>query len=120
MTVKTTGAEFKRFYSDLDFWPEDDGKTYHEDEDIIVNGKEFCDDDESISIDDTATVTISGGIVLSQKWLDEDAPSLETYFKRWRKKQATAYLVVEVERSREGELRAAILAAGGKISKGSA
>ena len=37
MTVKTTGAEFKRFYADSEFWPEG---ASHEGEEILADGEE--------------------------------------------------------------------------------
>ena len=37
MTVKTTGAEFKRFYADSEFWPEG---ASHEEEEILADGEE--------------------------------------------------------------------------------
>ena len=114
MTTKTTGAEFKRFYMDEVYWPQDDGNTYHEDETVLVNGAEHDGDYDTIP--DNALVTIDGGIVLGPQW-DGDEPSFETYFKRWRKLQSTASMVVEVGRAKEDALRAAIKAAGGKIIK---
>lgn len=41
MTVKTTGAEFKRFYNDTAFWPEG---AWHEDEEIEVNDSPLLED----------------------------------------------------------------------------
>lgn len=38
MTTKTTGAEIKRFYADPEFWPEDGGDTWHEEELITIDG----------------------------------------------------------------------------------
>ena len=37
MTVKTTGAEFKRFYADSKFWPEG---AWYEEEEILADGEE--------------------------------------------------------------------------------
>jgi hypothetical protein len=32
MATGTGGSEIKRLYNDPEFWPEDDGDTYHDDE----------------------------------------------------------------------------------------
>jgi len=70
MSVKMSGAEFKKFYEDDEFWPDGD-----------------------------------------------EGPSLETYFRRWRKKQTTTFLTVECDHTKLEAVKAAIKAAGGKISK---
>jgi hypothetical protein len=113
MTTKTTGAEFKRFYADEIYWPKDDGNTWHEEETVLVNGEVHENDYETIP--DDALVTIEGGIVFGPKW-DENEPSFELYFKRWRKQQTTTTLVVEIDRSKEEYLRMAIKAGGGKVT----
>lgn len=114
MPTKASGAEFKRFYTDNVYWPQDEGNTYHEDQSILVNGAEYDGDFEDIA--DDALVSIDGGIVFGPQW-DGNEPSFETYFKRWRKLQSTVSMMVEVDRSKEEALRAAIGAAGGKILK---
>lgn len=114
MTTKTNGAEFKRFYSDATYWPADDGETFHEGENVLVNGVEYIGEYDTMA--DDAAVTIDGGIIVGPEF-DGNGPSFESYFKRWRKLQTTATLVVEIDRSKEDALRAAIKAAGGKILK---
>lgn len=47
MATKTTGAEFKAFYSDKAWWP--DG-TWHEDEEVSIDGAQV-DDDTDLSCD---------------------------------------------------------------------
>lgn len=42
-------------------------------------------------------------------------PSFETYFKRWKKKQATVSVIVECDVSKRDAVIAAIKAAGGKV-----
>lgn len=93
MAVKTTGAEFKRFYNDKAFWPEG---TWHEDEVMTVDGK---DQEGGVDIDalrDESEVRIEGGIVFGPQF-DQNEPSFEGYFKRWRKLQTTATFVVECD-----------------------
>ena len=58
-------------------------------------------------------VTVSGGVV----FLNEEStngPTLEAYFKSWRKKQTTVFMTVEVSRADAEKVQAAITAAGGK------
>ena len=114
MVTKTTGAEFKRFYSDTEYWPDDDGNTFHEDEIVFVNGGEH--DGEYENMPDDALVTVVAGIVYSPKF-DCNEPSFEAYFKRWRKAQSSISIVVEIDRSKEEALRAAIKTIGGRILK---
>ena len=112
MSVKTTGAELKRFYNDTEFWPEE-ADYYHEDEVIVVNGVE-PKDFETVNIEDLAgndQVTLSGGCVYNAP----GEPSFETYFKRWRKKQATATLIVEAPKERAEEIAELIRNAGAKV-----
>ena len=108
MTVKTTGAEFKRFYADSEFWPEG---ASHEGEEILADGEEA---DTLDGISGNAVVSITGGIVLGIKGKE---PSLESWFRAWRKKQTTASFVVECEVVDKAEVIAAIIAAGGKVTK---
>lgn len=114
MTVKTSGAEWKRFYSDSEFWP--DGVT-HTDGILTINGEVIDDDDYADSlIEASARVTISDGVVFLHED-DTDGPTLEAYFKRWRKKQTTAYLVVEVIHEKVETVIQSIQQAGGKVLK---
>ena len=108
MTVKTTGAEFKRFYNDSAFWPKG---ASHEEEEILADGEEA---DILNEIPDSAVVSITGGIVFG---IEGKEPSLESWFRAWRKKQTTTSFVVECEIVDKAEVIAAIIAAGGKVTK---
>ena len=110
MTVKTTGAEFKRFYGDKTIWGDNAGEIWHDDAEVTVNGnvQEDLDDD---SIPDDASITISGGVVFGV----DGEPSLETFFKRWKKVQTTTSFVVECDTSKLDAVKAAIKAAGGRV-----
>ena len=110
MTVKTTGAEFKRFYNDNSWWTQD---MWHEDEEMTINGASRDDDVELIAIPDEAIVTISGGVVLGLP--DDEQPTFEAYFKRWRKKQSRMSIVVECDKDAVEAVRAAVKAAGGRV-----
>ena len=112
MTTKTTGKEFKQFWEDPEFWPAD-GETYVEEELITVNGVEQESFDHN-TVSDVDILAVSGGMVFSPVVGPEDQ-SLESYFKRWRKKQATATLVVECDITKRDELAALIKSNGGKV-----
>jgi hypothetical protein len=113
MSVKMSGAEFKKFYEDDEFWP--DG-VWHEDAQISVDGEDRPDGVESNEVSDTSVVVIEGGALFGEQW-EYEGPSLETYFRRWRKKQTTTFLTVECDHTKLEAVKAAIKAAGGKISK---
>ena len=109
MAVKTTGAEFKRFYADTNFWSD---QTYHEDALIYVNGEEQTDVDED-SLTDGDVVTIEGGYVIESPF-GRDV-SLESYFKKWLKTQSIRSFLVECDAAFLDAVKAAIKAAGGKV-----
>lgn len=114
MTVKCTGADFKRFYNDPAFWfksDSDDEHTWWDDGCVEVNGVEKDDPGECL---DTDTVTIHGGVVFG-KVFGAKEPSLEAYFKRWKKLQDTTSLVIECPKDKLDAIRAAVKAAGGKV-----
>lgn len=115
MSVKTTGAEFKQFYEDERFWPQDDGKTWHDDEVITVNGVVLSDGVDTDRMPDDALVTVEGGMVFSPQW-DGNEPSLEAYFKRWRKLQTTRTVLVECDAANLDAVKAAVKAAGGRVA----
>lgn len=114
MTVKTTGVEIKRFYSDKVFWPDDNGDTYHDSEEIFVDGTSLHIEKSIFDIPDSAVVRIRGGIVFGPMW-DSNEPSFEAYFKQWKKRQTTVTLVVECDVATKDAVVAAIKAAGGRV-----
>lgn len=110
MATKTTGAELKAFYNDAKFWPEG---TWHEDESIFVdNVSADCFTDLSKVADDAAII-LADGFVTDEA--GRDLGSFEGYFRKWRKLRATVSLVVETPRNNVENLRACIIAGGGKI-----
>lgn len=115
MAVKTTGAEFKRFYTDPAFWPPEAAShkdnVWHEDELISVDGEQREEGFDFDTIPDSAQVTVEGGVVFGLK----DEPSFETYFKRWRKLQSTSVLVVECDVTKLDAVKSAVRAAGGRV-----
>jgi methylase of polypeptide subunit release factors len=116
MTTRTTGAEWSAFYSDQSVWP---NGVWHEDEILTVDGIEVRNPDfdnfafNEADLSPTAKVTVSGGVVFLKSDAN-DGPTLEAYFKRWRKKQSTVFMTVEASKADAGKVQAAITAAGGK------
>lgn len=110
--VKTTGAEFRRFYQDKNWWDNDSGNIWVEDETIIINGQEQTEGVELDAINDSDAVVIDEGSVFGL----DDETSLETYFRRWRKKQNTVSFLVECDISKRDGIKAAIKAAGGRVA----
>lgn len=111
MPTKTTGAEFKRFYSDPTAWPD---KAWHEDEEVIVDGANCSDDHDYTTIPDDAVVKVSGGVVYGLNDGKEE-PSLEAHFKRWRRLQSEETFVVICDKDKLDAVQAAVKAAGGKV-----
>lgn len=110
--VKTTGAEWNKFYNDPQIW----GKEQWHDEVIItVDGVEVEDYE---ALPDTAKVTIKGGyVVLSGDFPTEHSPSMETYFRNWKKAQTSIFIVVECPRENYEAVTTAIKSAGGKFKE---
>ena len=98
MTVKTTGAELKRFYFDEAFWS--DG-AWHTNEEIEVDGSPLSEDIGIEDVPDGAVVKIAGGVVIGMPDWGDDGPSFEGYFKKWRRLQNTASFVVECAKDNE-------------------
>lgn len=114
MTVKTTGIEIKRFYRDKDFWPDDNGETYHDSEEIFVDGTSLAIEKSIFDIPDSAVVSIRGGVVFGPMW-DSNEPTFEAYFKRWKKMQTTVTLLIECDVTAADVVAAAIKTAGGRV-----
>lgn len=115
MTVKMSGLEFKSFWNDKNAWPGNDGDTYVEDETISVGDIEHVDGVETEDIKDTDIVKINGGYIYSTADTSLDGKSLETHFKQWKKNKSKTTFIVECDRSIEDAVKAAIIAAGGKV-----
>ena len=109
MTVKTTGAEFNRFYADKTVWTED---LWHDNELISVDGS-LVDDLDDLPPD--SKVMIQGGDVYNVAREDRFVCSFETLFKRWRKAQTVATLVIKMPKDKVAALKLHIKAVGGKV-----
>ena len=57
---------------------------------------------------------IAGGMVMGLA--DGSEPSVENYFKKWRKAQSAVSFVVECDKDKEGAVRSAVRAAGGRVA----
>jgi hypothetical protein len=111
MAVKTVGRAWKSFYSDPEFWP---AGAWHDDEIVTIDGKQADSSTDIGRVEDASKIVIVGGIVFVNEGA-VDGPSLEAYFRQWRKKQNTVVLVVEVPREKEAALRAAVRGAGARV-----
>lgn len=111
MTTKATGVEFKRFYADTAFWPPG---AYHDDEEVTIDGRTPAPEDDLSLVADSAQMTLANGIVfLNEK--DDEGPSFESHFKKWRKTQTTVSFVVECHKDLLDLVKACIKQAGGKV-----
>lgn len=108
--IKTTGAEYKRFYNDPTAWPDD---SWYEDVELLVNGVELTPELGVVDIHDDAVINLSGGVVFGLP--NGTETSVEAHFKRWRKRQTTTTFLVECDMDKVDEVKAAVKAAGGKV-----
>lgn len=110
MSITVTGTQFWRFYNDDKYWPEG---AWHEDTLVKVNEKTVEDYTET-TIPGNAQVTVQGGVIM----LDKDGfetVSFEKHLERWLKEQTSSTFLVECPIDIMETVRAAIIAAGGKI-----
>jgi hypothetical protein len=113
MMIKTTGAEFKRFYTDKSYWPEG---TWHDDEEILVDGKEFPHENDLMTVADAAIMRVAAGCVYEAQGYEPDNwPSLEVYFRRWLREQSVVVVAVEVPKDRLQQLKDGLKEFGGKV-----
>ena len=120
MTVKCSGAEYKRFFNDDAYWGvcashRGVSAIGYQDAEVLVDGVDVTYNDVD-KIADGAVVEICGGFVVDGLKC-EDLGSLESFFKKWRKKQNTATLIVECDLAKIDAMKAAVKAAGGKVVK---
>lgn len=104
--VKTTGVNFKKFYSDPDMWPEG---YWHEDEIVCVNGVRIEELYEEMP--DDAKVTIEGGCIVSEEGVHID--SMESLFRKWKKKQTSTYIITLVPNDKMDQFIKAVKAVKG-------
>lgn len=110
MAKKISGADFKAFHSDDDFWPEGawcDGDLFS------VNGKEV-DDLDALSLKDDDQVQILSGYVLTEG--GEEIATLPAFYARWSRSRTHCRVVVEVPRSSRDEFEKLVAKMGGKVA----
>lgn len=113
MKITVTGAEWKRFYEDSEIWK--DG-SFHDDVSGVIDGKTVGSDDldfDLSAIADSAVITEIDGVYFPDGDT-VDGTSLATVFKKWRKAQTTATIIIECHISKKDAVEAAIIAAGGR------
>ena len=114
MAKKITGLEFKKFWSDKAFWPD---QTYTDDVVFKVNEKVMDENADIANANDMDLITIENGFVLeSTMYKSCETPSLLSYFRKWQKTQTTSSFLVDCDNSLLEAVKAAVLAAGGKIT----
>lgn len=109
MSVRMTGTERKAFYEDEKWWPE---RWTHWDEILTVNGVVHEGDDYDIQ--DANLLVLTGGDIDTHD-VNGTGISLESHFRRWRKAQKVATLIVEIEKEKASLFRGIIEQAGGKV-----
>lgn len=110
MTIKCTGAEFKAFYSDPKFWPDE---QWHEGEQVTINGVDREGWDVSYDqLDDADQLTITGGCVMDANNGDREVGTLEGHFRKWRREQTSTVVLVRVPNDKLAAFDAACKAAG--------
>lgn len=79
--TKATGAEWKAFMADKEYWPEE---YYHDDVLINVNGyaEPYTSPEPETLADDDELLVESGFVAVSA---DEIIAELDVYFERWKK-----------------------------------
>ena len=110
--VKSTGMEWKKFYFDEEYWP---NGAWHEDAEIKLDGNVCSDEVDFMEIADSSVITLSGGVFYPE--IHENPLPLELHFKRWRKKQKTTVLLVEVPNELAVAVVNSIISSGGKVKK---
>lgn len=108
MSVKTTGLEFKKFFTDDDFWPE--GWSH---EGVIMINRGDCIEFDMDDIKDDAIVCFQHGVVLDEEYASRG--SFESFFKKWRRKQTIKSILVECDVAKFEAVKAAIKLAGGRV-----
>lgn len=87
--MKTNGKEFKAFYNDQSYWPED---AYVEEMNLKINGVEQSDVDTDKLLDEDQIRITYGSVVKGERIV-----SLTSFFKKWRKQQSVTSVVVEID-----------------------
>jgi hypothetical protein len=93
MATKITGIDFKAFYYDKEFWPEN---TYIEEFVAKINGVEpNSDTDIGEIIKDSDIVSVESGYIVDHP--DYDG-SFVSYYKKWKREQTIRHIVIEIDK----------------------
>ena len=106
--MKITGMEWKAFFDDDEAW----GGACYDDEIITVNGAEIDGDFDISIVDDDDVIDLIGGVFYDN---ENRYKSLQSVFMKWRRKQKTAFLLVEVPKELKDSVINAIKNAGGRV-----
>lgn len=108
--ITTTGKDFKAFYLGWK-WPW--GEPDDEDTTIEINGVNSNDAlDDFSEIADEATVYFEGTVHFDKCYM-----TFPGMFRRWQKEQTTTTFLVECNKTDLDKVKAAVVAAGGKVAK---
>jgi len=108
--TKKEWLDFNNDESDSDAWI----NCYIDDVAMSVDGTEIEEESEEFqNLPLSAEITVSGYII--NCYTGETVRSLDAQLKRWRKAQKYITFVVDIDRDKAEALKAAIVAAGGKI-----
>lgn len=108
MSLKVTGAEWKKFYDDDTVWA---GEAYQDDCLILVDGVN-ADEGEGIDlskISDTAKVEVCSGYIVRHTDDGDEHFDILKVFKAWSKKQNVVFVTLGVPKDRLEEFTALVL-----------
>lgn len=111
--IKTTGAKFRAFWIDPEFWPDTpvsskEPHTWVEDEVIVINGTQWdFDGDVELQdfIKDDDIVKFGEGCVFNPRGMKSEECSFSSYFKAWEKKQTVDIITVQLPKGGAALLR---------------
>jgi len=111
--MKTNGALWNEFYNDEEYWK----GMYHDDTLVLADGVEH--EDLENALPDSSVVDIQSGYVYSEgTGMASHDLTLESFFRKWKKKHSTEMLIVSVDKSVAASIKSQIkLIAGVKSVK---
>ena len=106
--IKTTGAEFRAFYTDPAIWKEG---VYHEDGIFLVGGEELDFSEDLESVPPNVVMKIDGGVIFD----GDERLDFEKVFRKWKKARTVVVLAIEVKRADEDAMTEAVKRLGGRV-----
>ena len=97
MPKKISGADFKRFYSDDEYWERVFGaNAYHEDLSLVVDGVALDEDGiDTDKLPDSALVEIRSGYITTAGGKADDCIAFSSAYNTWQKKQTCITVVIQ-------------------------